>query len=130
MTVVAILGVLTSIVVLAIPDPRGALADEAEKLAARTSAVRDLAIMEARDTRLVVSPMGYSFERHQRGTWAALAEKPFRAETFSDGTSAAPVVVMFDTAGMADETQSITLARDGVRSSVLVDAGGRVRVGG
>lgn len=130
MTVVAIIGVVAGAAVLAIPDPRGALADEAEKLAGRASAARDLSIMEARDTRILVTGSGYAFERQERGTWIKFAEKPFRPEEFQPGTSATPATITFDSAGLADETQRVVLTRDGVRSTVLIDAGGRIHVGG
>ena len=56
MVVVAILAVASAAVIVTMPDPRGDLQGEAERLAARAGAARDLAIVEGRSTALVVGP--------------------------------------------------------------------------
>jgi len=51
MIVIAIIGLASAVVVLALPDPRGRLTDEAARFAARTRAAHDLAVVGARCPR-------------------------------------------------------------------------------
>ena len=129
MVVVALMGLLAATAVLAIPDPRGRLLDEAETLAQRTSAARDLAILQARDVRVVVSPSGYAFEQRARGRWSALREKPFLAQSWKPGTAAQPVSLVFDSSGLSSEAHRIVLTRSGERVDVAVGVSGDIRVG-
>ena len=128
MVVVTIMGLLASAAVLAIPDPRGSLIDEAEKLAQRTSAVRDIAIMQARDVRVVVGPSGYGFEQRARGSWSPFREKPFLSQSWKPGTTARPISITFETSGLASEARQIKLTRDGVSVSIAVGIGGDIRI--
>ena len=62
MVVITIIGLASAAVVLALPDPRGRLADEAAHFAARASAARDLAVIDARPISVWVSAGGYGFD--------------------------------------------------------------------
>ena len=62
LVVVAIIGLAGAAVVLAMPDPRGDLRQGAERFAARVSAARDRAVIEALDQVVWVSPSGYRIE--------------------------------------------------------------------
>lgn len=55
MIVIAIIGLASAVVVLALPDPRGRLTDEAARFAARTRAAHDLAVVGARPISVWVS---------------------------------------------------------------------------
>ncbi|MGJ3629873.1 hypothetical protein AB5I41_29205 [Sphingomonas sp. MMS24-JH45] len=48
MVVIAIIGIASAAVVLAMPDPRGRLMDEAARFATRTRAAHDTAIVDGR----------------------------------------------------------------------------------
>lgn len=134
MVVIAIIGVLSAGVVMAIPDPRGRLVDEAERFAARTVAARDLAIVEGRPVAVRVTARGYAFDRRQAGAWVPLADKPFRSQPWTEGTAAqvgagGTVRATFDATGQPSAPVTVTLTRSGQRERVSILANGGVRVG-
>ncbi len=133
MVVITIIAIASAVVVLAIPDPRGRLIDEAERFAARTLAARDDAIVQSRDTRVWITASGYGVERRRRGTWQPIAAKPFNDVRWADGTgvlvgTAGRERITFDATGAAAPAV-ITLVRDSARATVSVSANGAVRVG-
>ena len=107
LVVVAIIGLAGAAVVLAMPDPRGDLRQGAERFAARVSAARDRAVIEARDQVVWVSPSGYRFER----------EEPWPEGSHATATAR----VRFDTVGQT-EPVDITLIRDDERVTISIDA--------
>ena len=135
LVVLAIIGVMSAAVLLAMPDPRGRLTDEAERFAARVHAARDLAIIESRPMSVRVTAQGYAFDRRAEGEWRPMGAKPFRSEAWSDGTtalvgSAGEERLSFDSTGMASEPLSMTLVRSGERATVAIGIDGKVRVDG
>lgn len=124
-----ILGLMSAVVVLAVPDPRGRLLDEAERFAARTVAARDEAIVSARSTRLMVDAGGYRFAQRHRGEWQDLAERPLANARWTSGTSASAAEVEFDPAGLAEPETRIMLQRGDERIVVAIGADGTVHVG-
>lgn len=134
MVVIAIIGALAAGVVLAIPDPRGRLSDEAERFAARTVAARDMAIVEGRPVAVRVTARGYAFDRRQGGGWVPLADKPFRSQPWSDGTLAlvergGTIRAAFDATGQPGSPVTVTLLRADEQIQVSIAANGGVRVG-
>ena len=132
MVVVAILGVLGAAVVVNMPDPRGDLRAEAERLAARANAARDAAIIEGKSTALVVGPGGYAFSRRTGGAWVPMTRKPLAGQSWGEGVTAltspaGEARVVFDSTGLADPA-TITLARDNARESVVVGPDGSIDV--
>lgn len=133
MVVVTIIGLASAAAVLAMPDPRGRLMDEAARFATRTRAAHDAAIIEARSTSLWVTPSGYGFDQWRGGRWSPIAEKPLRVERWNEGTAATGLVrerVIFDPTGLADRPLTLSLRRDGTTASVAIAADGSVRVTG
>ena len=133
MVVVTIIGLASAVAVLAMPDPRGRLMDEAARFATRVRAAHDSAIIDARPVSVWVTPTGYGFDQWRGGRWAAMVEKPLRVERWSQGTGATGVVrerVTFDTTGLADRSLTVSLRRDGTSASVAIAADGSVRVAG
>lgn len=124
-----ILGLMSAIVVFAIPDPRGRLVDEAERFAARTVAARDAAIVSARPTRLAVDAGGYRFAQRRGGDWQDIAEKPLARARWAAGTKASPAEVEFDPTGLAEPAIRIMLQRGDERVAVAIGADGAVHVG-
>ena len=129
MVVLAIVGVMSAVVVLAMPDPRGRLVDEAERFAARTIAARDNAIITAHATRVAVDTDGYRFEQRRGGTWQNIAEKPLKQVSWTDGTKASAVKVKFDPTGLAAPPARITLQRGDERVDIAIGTDGGVHVG-
>ncbi|WP_010186822.1 GspH/FimT family pseudopilin [Sphingomonas sp. PAMC 26605] len=135
MVVVTIIGLASAAVVLALPDPRGRLADEAARFAARASAARDLAVVGAKPISVWISEGGYGFDERVDGDWVAMAEKPLRVTQWGKGTHAVPVGgsrdrVVFDSVGSTDRPLDVTLERDAERLTVQIGNDGKVRVGG
>lgn len=136
MIVIAIIGLASAVVVLALPDPRGRLTDEAERFAARAHAAQELAIVDARPVSLWVSEGGYGFDERREGAWVAMADKPLRVTRWSRGTRALPSSgtprdrILFDSTGAADRPLDVTLTRARERLVVHIGADGAVRVGG
>lgn len=136
MIVITIIGLASAAVVLAMPDPRGRLTDDAERFAARTRAAHESAIIDARPVSMWVSSGGYGFDRRLRGAWQPIGEKPFQVTRWSQGTQAAIANpqgrdrVMFDSTGLADRPIDVRLTRDSETTLVRIAADGTVRVGG
>jgi general secretion pathway protein H len=134
MVVIVIVGLMSAVVVFAIPDPRGRVVDEAEHFAARTLAARDDAIVQARDVRVVLTANGYNVERRRRGAWAAMTDKPFKPVTWANGTGAlvgesGRQAITFDATGAPASPAIVTLVRDDARATVSVSGTGVIRVG-
>jgi general secretion pathway protein H len=130
MVVIAILGLMSAAVIFNLPDPRGNLVDEAERFAARVIAVRDEAVITARETRVRVTQTGYTFEKRRRGEWTAIDGKPLRPANWNEGTQASAAEVIFDSTGLASDAQRIVISRDGARVAVDFGVDGSIRVAG
>ena len=134
MIVLAIMGLVAAGVLMAMPDPRGRLSNEAERFAARTVAARDLAILEGRPVAVRVTAQGYAFDRRQGGAWTPIPDREFRSQPWSSGTAAlvgqgGTIRTAFDATGQPSAPASITLTRNGEQVRVAIAADGGVRVG-
>ncbi|HEY0926098.1 GspH/FimT family pseudopilin [Brevundimonas sp.] len=131
--VVAIIGLAAGAVVLTLPDPKPAVATEAETFAARLVRAREEAILTNRSVAVEATTQGYAFSTFDGLQWTPLADGPFRAEAWSEGATVSPVEsavrVVFDPSGVADPAR-LTLAREGRSRTVSVDGAGEVRVDG
>jgi general secretion pathway protein H len=131
MVVLVIVGLMSAVVMISLPDPRGRLTDEAERFAARALAARDLAIVSARPVRLRADPSGYAFDQRRDGTWVVMSEKPFRPEPWGQGIAVSPqTAIVFDPTGIADPQAQLILERENSRASILISGNGAIRVGG
>lgn len=122
MVVIVIIGLAASVVVLAMPDPGGGVATEAERFAARAKAARDMAIVEARPTMLSVDRGGYQVSRRVRGEW-----RPGERYEWTAGTRAAGGATRFDSTGLA-QPATLVLARGGREARVEIRGDGTVHV--
>ena len=130
--VLTIIGLMSAAVVLAIPDQRGSLVDEAERFAARAHAAGEQAVLEARPMAVRVTAAGYGFDRRERGEWRALTDEPFADRAWSEGVRAGLAQgtaqrVTFDTTGAA-EPAKLLLARGDEQVLVEISADGSVDV--
>jgi len=135
MVVIAIIGIASAAVVLAMPDPRGRLVDDAERFAARVRVAHDAAILNARTTSVWVAPGGYGFDVHAGTGWQPMPDKALRVAQWGEGVR--PMLsgdgrarVVFDSTGLADRPLDVRLERDGRIATVHIGAAGEVRIDG
>ena len=135
MVVLSIIGFISAAVVLAMPDPRGRVVEDADRFAARVAAARDEAVVTARPMGVWVSASGYGFQRRDGGHWVPVEEKPFVTANWKSGTRAllgkdGRQQIGFDGTGLPTDAMTVTLAREAERVSVTVDMTGKVMVDG
>jgi general secretion pathway protein H len=133
MIVIAIIGAMSAIVALTIPDPRGRLVDTAERFAARTQIARDGAVVNGRATSLAIDPLGYAFQERSQGGWRPVMQREMARGEWGEGIGVAigresRKTIVFDTTGLASEAAMVTLRRDGEEVSVEIGQNGTVRV--
>lgn len=131
LVVIVIIGLLSSVVVLTMSDPRGRITGDADRFAGRVRAARDGAIVSGRPMALWVSQTGYGFERRADGAWQAVAEGPLAATDWSRETQArfagvSQLRMVFDSVGRADQPMDFRLDRDTQHLRVRIDLDGRV----
>lgn len=127
---VAIIGLAAGAVVLAVPDPRPSVAQDAERFAARLSRAREEAVLTNRPVAVETTPAGYGFSVFDGADWSALTDGPFGQEAWSEGVTvspADPVRVVFDPTGVA-EPATLTLSRDGRATRIAIDGAGEVTI--
>ena len=132
LVVITLIGLMSAIVVLAIPDPRGSLTEEAERFAARAKAAQNKAMIDARPMALRVTSIGYGFDEREREAWKPLEQKPFMTYGWNEGTQAAiagtgAARIVFDPTGTVEPTQLI-LTRDGRQVTVEFRYDGDIHV--
>ncbi len=133
MVVVTIIALASAAAVLAMPDPRGRVLDEAMRFAARARSAHDAAIVGDRPVSLWVTTGGYGFDRRVAGRWLPLAEAPLRVASWNDGTRAVVpdeggrTRVTFDSTGLVDRPADVRLMRAGAAAVVRIGADGSVR---
>ena len=130
MVVLVIIGLASAVVVLAVPDSRGDVAQEAERFAARALAVRDDAILQGRAMSIRIDGRGNAVERRIRGRWEPAGDRVFRLVVWAQGTGivASDTRVTFDSTGMVAEPMTIELARNGMTARVAIPGDGAARV--
>ncbi len=129
MVVIAIMALATAVVALSLPGSNRHVRVQAEALAARMLAARDLAILDARDMAVSIDAAGNGVERRRRGAWQPVNERPFGRTEWREGTQALGAQrIVFDTVGTT-EPATIVLADGSARASVAVSADGTIRVG-
>ena len=130
MVVLVILGLASSAVILAVPDPRGRVVDEAERFAARSRVVRDDAIVQARTMSVVIDATGYSVERRARGRWENAGSGVMRPVSWTAGTgvTAARSRITFDATGAIADPVVVALSREGITARVDFPGSGAVNV--
>ena len=127
-----IIGAMSAMVVLAMPDPRGSVSQDAEALAARLVAARDLAIVGGRDIGVRFDGRGYGFARRRREGWQSLTEKALQPRNWSNGVNAEAQIeggdaLVFDATGLATPAV-ISLRREGRAADVRISMAGGVAV--
>lgn len=134
MVVLAIMALAATAVVLTIPGEEQAVRSEADRLAARLAAARDVAVIEGRSVAVNFAPSGYGFERRIEGAWQPLPGRAFAQRnwpsdiSFAAGGGAA-TRVLFDRVGTSPTPQTIALSGGDAREVIRVSATGEVSRG-
>lgn len=135
MIVLAILALAATAVVLTIPGEERSVRSEADRLAARLAAARDVAVIEGRSVAVHFSPSGYGFERRIAGEWQPLPGRPFEQRNwpaevrFSAAGGQGAARILFDRVGTSPTPQALLLSGGDARESVRVSATGEISRG-
>jgi general secretion pathway protein H len=128
MVVLVIIGLAAGAVVMAIPEPGGSLAGEAERFAARTKAARDTAILESRATMVRIDRGGYDVAGRRGGAWQVQAHHDWIERTIPELAGTGAAAIRFDSTGFAEPAR-VVLRRGGDRAVIDVSGDGGVHVG-
>ena len=135
MVVLAILALAATAVVLTIPGEERTVRSEADRLAARLAAARDIAVVEGRSVSVNFAPSGYGFERRVEGAWQLLPGRAFEQRRwpsdvrFIAGDGQAAARILFDRVGTSPTPQAVVLSGGDAREIVRVSATGEVSRG-
>ena len=131
MVVLVIIGLMASVVVVSLPDPRPSAPQEADRLAAKLRRAHEEAILANRAVEIVVTEQGYSFQQRTGGGWRALDERPFQPGSWNPGVGVEVIGggdrVAFDPTGLATAAH-LRVSRDGRQADVRVDEAGNVQI--
>nr|WP_255630871.1 GspH/FimT family pseudopilin [Novosphingobium sp. FKTRR1] len=139
LAVLFIMALLAGVAAIALPGDDASLRQEVDRLVARASAARDLAVTSARPVALVVGPAGYALEQRTQASWAPLASDRRGLTRWRSGTTlqaatagpdarhaATPSRVVFDVLGLADTDATMRLVHGHAQATVRVTRDGRV----
>ncbi|WP_422060390.1 GspH/FimT family pseudopilin [Sphingopyxis sp.] len=135
MVVLAIMALAATIVALTIPGEEPTVRSEADRLAARLAAARDVAVIEGRSVSVNLAPSGYGFERRIGGAWQPLPGRAFAQRNwpggvrFVAGDGQAAARVLFDRVGTSPTPQAVVLSGGDAQEIVRVSATGEVSRG-
>lgn len=132
MVVLAIMALAATAVVLTIPGEERTVRSEADRLAARIAAARDVAVIEGRSVAVNFAPSGYGFERRVAGEWQPLPGRAFEQRNwpgdvrFAAGDGRGAARILFDRVGISPTPQAIVLTGGDAREVVRVSAAGEI----
>ena len=131
MVVLAIMGLAAAAVVLTLPDSGSTAREEADRLAARLAAARDVGVVEGVRTAAVISPSGYYFERRVRGEWQVLQGRAFAAHDWPSsvrfsGSEGPQMRILFSRLGTSPTPQRFTLQSGEHQEWIGITANGEI----
>ena len=135
MVVLAIMALAATAVVLTLPGDERTVRSEADRLAARLAAARDVAVIEGRSVAVNFAPSGYGFERRISGEWQPLPGRAFEQRSwpgdvrFAAGSGQGAARILFDRVGISPTPQALVLTGGDAREIVRVSATGEVSRG-
>ena len=128
MVVIAIVGLLSAVVALRLPDGGGAPFPEAQRLAEGLNAARTQAVVDARAIRVTLSSGAPIAEQRRRGRWEELPAKELGLRSWPSDVTAQPAIMLFDPTGVVSGPETLTIARGTQAARILVSAEGDIRV--
>lgn len=132
MVVLAIMALAATAVVLTMPGEERTVRSEADRLAARLAAARDVAVIEGRSVAVNFAPSGYGFERRMAGEWQPLPGRAFEQRNwpgdlrFAAGNGQGAARILFDRVGTSPTPQAVVLVGGDARETVRVSATGEI----
>lgn len=134
MVVLAIMALAATAVVLTIPGEERTVRSEADRLAARLAAARDVAVIEGRSVAVNFAPSGYGFERRIAGEWQllpgrAFAQRNWPADVRFSAGGQGVTRILFDRVGTSPTPQAVVLMGGDAREIIRVSATGEVSRG-
>lgn len=135
MVVLAIMALAATAVMLTIPGEERTVRTEADRLAVRLAAARDIAVVEGRSVAVNFAPSGYGFERRVEGAWQPLPGRSFEQRNwpgdlrFAAGDGQATARIIFDRVGTSPTPQTVQLSGGDAREIVRISATGEVSRG-
>ena len=132
MVVLAIMALAATAVVLTMPGEERTVRSEADRLAARLAAARDVAVIEGRSVAVSFAPSGYGFERRISGEWQPLPGRAFEQRNwpgdvrFAAGNGQGAARILFDRVGISPTPQTLVLIGGDAREVVRISATGEV----
>jgi general secretion pathway protein H len=135
MVVLAVLALAATVVILTMPGNTARVSNEADRLAARIAALRDLAIVEGRPMALVISPSGYGFERRANAGWEGLPGRGFARHDWppevrlTQPAGGELLRIAFDPVGMTGARTALAIGDGEVTAKITVAATGEVTRG-
>lgn len=129
LVVVVILGLAGAAVVVALPDPRPTVLEEAERLSAVLARAREEAILTNRAFEVRVEPAGYAFRTRDWAEWREVKTSPFEPRAWEEDTTATVLTpgagetgssgLVFDPTGVVEPvTVVLRRTRSGARVSI------------
>ncbi len=129
LVVLAVIGFISSIVLLNGGRTQPGLAQEADRFVAKLAEARDLALIRNRAVLVEVTPDGYSLRQRTADGWAAPGRNDIVSweddSTVQTESARFPVHILFDPMGMS-EAARLTLYRGGETETVVLDGAGAV----
>lgn len=132
MVVLAIIGMAATAAVLTLPERGHTARAEADRLAMRLAAVRDLAVVEGHGTAAIFSPSGYGFEKRVRGEWQqldgrAFAHRPWPGSVqFQSDGEEGQIRILFSRLGTSPTPQGLILTSGNHMEKIHIAASGEI----
>lgn len=128
LVVLAIIGLVGSVVALNAGIARPSLDAEAERFARAARRAQELAVIHQRQIALRVDAQGYSFQQWRDGAWRALGGRDWAPIAWSSPLiveTGGEDVIFFDAAGLS-APKEVRLFRDGRGRAIAFDGVGGV----
>jgi general secretion pathway protein H len=127
----AIAALAATAVVLALPGRAATPAQEAQRLAARLAAARDLAVIGGHPVAVTIDPSGYAVAVRRDGQWTVPADPRLHRRAWPTGLVVTGTArrAVFDAMGLPNAPFAARLAADGASAQVLVAGDGAVTLG-